>query len=93
MPVETDVKMSEDLRELHPLIRAFYKHSKKMPAIDSGKVSAEAAYKAGAWVSHKHLRRAILILDAVVSPGRGGRGCCCLECLCEVIYSPAAGVT
>jgi hypothetical protein len=66
MPVEIGVKLSEDLRELHPLIRALDKHSKKMPAIDSGKVSAEAAYKAGAWVSHKHLRRAILILDAVV---------------------------
>lgn len=66
MPVQTDVKLSEDLRELHPQIRALYKHSKKMPAIDSGEVSAEAAYKGGAWVSHKHLRRAILILDAVV---------------------------
>lgn len=60
------VKLSEDLRELHPLVRALYKRSKSMPAIDSGKVSADAACKAGVWVSMKHLRRAILILDAVV---------------------------
>ena len=64
MSIETRVDPSDDLRELHPLIRALYKHSKKLPAIDSGKVSVGAA--CCVWVSHKHLRRAILILDAVI---------------------------
>ena len=54
MLVETQVKLSEDLRELHPLVRALYTRSKDMPAIDSGKVSVAAAGKGGVWVSQKH---------------------------------------
>jgi hypothetical protein len=57
---------SANLRQLHPRVRVLRLAMKTAPVIDHGPVKVEEAGNFNLWVSRAQMRRALLILDAVV---------------------------
>ncbi len=66
MVTSYQTSLSDDLRHLHPRVKAQYTAMKSAPVIERGPVQVEEGKFFDLWVSRGQLRRALLILDTVV---------------------------
>ena len=72
-PERPAVLIAEDLRQLHPRVQALHSVMKSAPVIEHGPIEVAKDGNFNVWVSRKQMRRALLILDAVVK-GLEARG-------------------
>jgi len=70
---EPVISVADDLRQLHPQVQALHSVMKNAPVIERGPIEVAEAGNFDVWVSRKQMRRALLILDAVVK-GLEARG-------------------
>jgi hypothetical protein len=65
-PAAPELTVSGDVREMHKLVHATYVTMKNAPLIEGGPIKIEDEGTFDVWVSRPQLRRALLILDAIV---------------------------